>query len=216
MPKMTHEIGLTYPKTFPVDGEIVKTHLHKIKLRLGYRDIKIFWFMEFQQRGAAHFHMLSNKEIDADELKKMWFEIVGSDDLLHLKHGAHIEPIRTPEGALHYLTGYLTKQEQKIVPVSYRNLGRYWGYSLSLLPHSIKVIFGTPKELRMFKSIFRPIRKWIKSRKRQWKSKKKYKPIRNIYTVYLPGEYLTVRNGRLYTEELRRRGLDVSLFECDS
>jgi hypothetical protein len=124
MDKMKYEIGLTYPFKFPVDGLVVKDHLHKFKMRLAYQDIKMFWFLEFQKRGAPHFHGLIDKEIDKKELKQMWYDIVGSNDPKHLRRGAHIEIIHTPEGALHYLTGYLTKLEQKTVPENFRNLGR--------------------------------------------------------------------------------------------
>ena len=34
--------------------------------------------------------------------------------------------------------------------------------------------------------------------------------------VCLPGDYLTARFGRLFVEELRRRGLDTSLFEGEA
>ena len=210
MSNMTHEIALTYPANFPVDGLIVKEHLHKFKLRLHYRDIKMFWFMEFQKRGAAHFHGLINQPIDENELKRIWYEIVGSGDPKHLKHGAHIEVIRTPEGALHYLTGYLTKQEQKIVPEHFRNLGRYWGYSLSLFPKHIKVIFGRPEQIRTFRKELRTIRRWFNSKTRNWKH---FKRTRNPYVRYRPGDYLTVFRANIFIEELKRRELSTELWE---
>lgn len=210
IPQLTHMAVLTYPKEFPLDGIIVKDHLHKIKLRLDYRNIKLFWFMEFQRRGAVHFNLVMTKEIEDSELKKIWYEIVGSKDTKHLRHGAYIEAIKAPQGMLHYLTNYLTKQEQKRVPQGFQNLGRYWGYSLSLLPHTINIVIGTPKQIQELRASFRPIRKWVKGKIRHWR-KKKY--VRNKYVVFRPGDYLTVRDGYKFVEELRKRKMKTFLFE---
>jgi hypothetical protein len=175
----------------------------------------MFWYLEFQQRGAPHFHGLISKGVDGKELRKIWYKIVGSNDPKHLRRGAHIAPIRTSEGMLHYLTGYLTKQEQKTVPEEYRSLGRFWGYSRSLLdPYIIKIIFGTQSELRAFRAKhIRPIRRWVENQRKFWKNKKKIRKFTNQYSEYIPGQYLTVINGRRWINELKRHGLDTSLFE---
>ena len=181
MSQMKYEMGLTYPKEFPMDGAIVKEQLHKLKQRLATRGIRCFWFLEFQKRGAAHFHAVLDKEIESKELKQIWYEIVGSGDEKHLRRGAHVAPIRLPKAMLPYLTNYLTKQEQKKVPESYLNLGRYWGYSLSLFPKHIKVILGTPEDIRIFRASLRSLRRWHKSRTRHWRRKRKKKSLCGLF-----------------------------------
>ena len=210
MSQLTHYAVLTYPKEFPLDGEIVKTHLHKMKLRLNYKKIKLFWFMEFQRRGAVHFNLIMSAGVDEAELCQMWYEIVDSKDIKHLKYGAYIEQIKTPAGMLHYLTGYLTKQEQKKVPDGFQNLGRFWGYSLSLLPHIINVVVGKPEDIKSLRADFRIVRKWVNNKTKHWKRKKF---IRNKYTTYRPGDYLTIRDGHPLIKELRRRKMKTFLFE---
>ena len=84
-------------------------------MRQWFRDrgIESFWFLEFQKRGAPHFHGVITKGIDENELKREWYKIVGSHDPKHLVHGAHIQAIRSTDGFGHYLTSYLTKEQQK-------------------------------------------------------------------------------------------------------
>jgi len=183
-------------------------------MKLNYRGIDLFWFLEFQQRGAPHFHGLISKEIDENELKTMWYEIVNSKNKRHLEHGAHISPIRSTEAFSHYLTNYLTKEEQKIVPFNFRDVGRFWGYSRSLLdPHIIKIIIGTENELNKFRAEYlRTPRRWMDNKRKYWK-KKKYKKVVNLYSNHLPGGYITLLNGRILIDYLKRRGDDSSLFE---
>jgi len=190
-------------------------------MQLAYRGIQLFWILEFQERGAPHFHGIIDKEIKEKELKKMWYEIVDSKYRWHLSRGAHIAPIRSIEAYAKYMTDYLTKQEQKIVPQEYRDVGRFWGYSRSLLePHIIKIIFGTETEINLFrKKHIRPLRKWMDNQRKFWKHKKKKYKKKNEeekkkYDSFLPGKYLTVIKGRRYINELKRYGLDVSLFEA--
>jgi hypothetical protein len=186
-------------------------------MRQWFRDrgIESFWFLEFQKRGAPHFHGIISKEVGDEELRKEWFKIVNSNDAKHLIHGAHISPIRSTDGYAHYLTSYLTKEEQKIVPPEFQDVGRFWGYSLSLLePNIIKIIIGTQSELRAFRAKhIRPLRRWMDNKRKHWKFIKKPKKYINIYSNYSPGDYLTARDGRKYVEELKCRGLNISLFE---
>jgi len=53
-------ITLTYPKDFPANGASVKEDL-RVYLQWVQRRYKteVLWFLEFQQRGAPHFHILT-------------------------------------------------------------------------------------------------------------------------------------------------------------
>jgi hypothetical protein len=52
---------LTYPNSFPSDGRVCKKHLNLLLTHLRADDpgIKYVWFMEFQARGAPHFHLFT-------------------------------------------------------------------------------------------------------------------------------------------------------------
>ena len=214
--EMTHEIGLTYPRQFPKDGAVVKTHLHKMMLRFNYRGIRTFWFMEFQKRGACHFHLIVDKEIAEDELKRMWYEVVGSGDKRHREHGAHISPIRNTDSFKKYLSAYLTKEEQKKVPYFYQNAGRFWGYSRSLITVKISVVVGPKEEILILRRNFRIFRKWQEARYRQWRGKKttKKKILQvNRWAFYIPGEYLYITDARTFINKCKGEPYFDELFD---
>ncbi len=185
-------------------------------LRFNYRGIRWFWFMEFQERGACHFHILADKEINEDELKRMWYEIVGSKDKRHREHGAHISPIRKTEAFKRYLASYLTKEAQKTVPYFYHDCGQFWGYSRSLLHRNIAIIVGTKEDIKIIRRNFRIFRRWQKARLRQWNksgmSKKRVKNM-NPYVYVLPGEYMYFTDAKKLIEAIKGTTYDDDLFE---
>jgi len=58
-PKLVSQFCLTYHHNFPSDGETVKSHFHRFRSAarkvLGISDY--LWILEFQLRGAPHFHL---------------------------------------------------------------------------------------------------------------------------------------------------------------
>lgn len=132
---------LTYPGYYSIDGLECKRHLKLLFQRInrlwggglhhpnekGERE-SLFWFLEFQARGAPHFHIFGTRSIDKQWLAKSWYEIVGSDDLRHLYAGTRVESLRTGRGGtISYAAKYAAKQTQKVVPVDFLNVGRFWG-----------------------------------------------------------------------------------------
>lgn len=135
-------ITLTYPSVFSLDGAVCKEHLRRFLQELkreaerrGYgAGFSAFWFIEFQDRGAPHFHIFStwaphdSKLGRMSWLKRTWFRIVGSDDDRHLYAGTREEYLQNGrDGSIAYATKYAQKQEQKIVPEAFQNVGRFWG-----------------------------------------------------------------------------------------
>lgn len=132
-------VTLTYPGFFPLNGKICKEHLRRFlqELRREYCRVhkhehagthSSFWFLEFQERGAPHFHIFTtwapNKEWVADR----WYYIVGSDDKRHLAAGTRTEFLRSGRaGTISYASKYAQKAEQKEVPENFKNVGRFWG-----------------------------------------------------------------------------------------
>jgi len=142
--RFTAMITLTYPSEYPSDGALVKSHFHAMLVALRRRakgELSHLWFIEFQKRGAPHFHILARGiTVDNDTrrwLSKRWYTIVGSNDTKHLWAGTRLERLRSKDGAAHYAVKYAYKMKQKIVPRDYRNIGRFWGHSKDVKPEPI-------------------------------------------------------------------------------
>jgi hypothetical protein len=133
----TTMLTLTYPGFYPSNGKQVKEHLRRFLqelrreyIRQHYDDGKhsAFWFLEFQSRGAPHYHIFTNWSANKEWVSKRWYEIVGSDDIRHLHAGTRVETlVRGRAGTISYASKYAVKAEQKEVPENYENVGRFWG-----------------------------------------------------------------------------------------
>jgi hypothetical protein len=131
-------VTLTYPDAsysldgcdFMGDGRMVKEHLRRFRQWLTYRDIAGLWFLEFQKRGAPHYHFFLSRPLSDQEAKKArayWFKLVGSGNPDHLIRGCKSETLRKPYAAGMYAAKYSSKHEQKEVPEAYQEVGRFWG-----------------------------------------------------------------------------------------
>ncbi len=102
----------------------------------------VFWFLEFQERGAPHFHLFCTHRISKRFLSEHWYRIVGSGDTRHLRAGTNIKRLYGPtrDYTISYAKKYATKNEQKTVPNMFKNkknfekhgekvesVGRFWG-----------------------------------------------------------------------------------------
>lgn len=145
-------ITVTYPNMFPTNGEICKAHLDRLlkalKRKLG-NDLAYLWFLEFQKRGAPHFHILLQVGLVYEEspelrqwLSKTWYKIVDSGDDLHLLAGTNWENVRETDGLSHYVTKYCAKTYQKQVPEGFWNVGRFWGNSRNLIVMPVLLVAG--------------------------------------------------------------------------
>lgn len=129
---------LTYPSEYPRSGRVVKAHFRAFIERFrryikglygeSASDWSVFWFLEFQSRGAPHFHFFTNYTIPRDVLAMWWYDIVSSGDQRHLLAGTRIEYLRAGRsGAIAYASKYAAKVEQKAVPPGFEDVGRFWG-----------------------------------------------------------------------------------------
>lgn len=147
---------LTYPATFPGDGGVVKRHLDAFKKWLARRvpGILGIWFLEFQRRGAPHFHILLDLDLASqgdlvckrrtrlaghrqesyetcqaveDDFSRAWYRIVASGDERHLRAGVCVERLESSDAAMRYAACHAAKPRQKEVPLNFLNVGRFWG-----------------------------------------------------------------------------------------
>lgn len=136
-------LTLTYPDSFPADGKLVKRHLDNLKKWLARRGVAGIWFLEFQRRGAPHYHVFLDRWIPGgvEAVAVAWDRIVNSGDPKHLDWHLGklsgrpcLEWMRKPHAASWYASKYATKAEQKQVPENYHNVGRFWGHWGGLKP----------------------------------------------------------------------------------
>jgi len=120
-------ITLTYPAEFPKDRKIYKAHLEKFIKRIVYRFPKVagFWRLEFQERGAPHYHLLvwGMNTHYRKLVSKLWYEVVGSGDEKHLRAGTQVARVRSWRGVMFYAGKYMAKMDKTEFET-----GRVWGY----------------------------------------------------------------------------------------
>lgn len=133
-----YHITLTYPKDFPTEGEIYKgdldAFLKRVKRKFG-AEIMYLWKLEFQKRGAPHYHIILYIPSDArikflrDWFGLNWFQVVqrywDTKDTLHKYAGVSVDKIDNLKMAGSYLSKYISKDEDDSASAQ----GRYWGCS---------------------------------------------------------------------------------------
>lgn len=142
-------ITLTYPGAWStstgehLDNDESKRHLRAFRSRLErkYGPVVAAWKMEFQRRGAVHFHLAVvvptvNHDVPEDVaefrrwLSLAWYEVAGSNDGRHLVAGTQVQRLDHHPAA--YFAGYVggskgAKEYQHTVPEGFENVGRFWG-----------------------------------------------------------------------------------------
>ncbi len=206
-------ITLTYPMSYPMNGTLVKSHLHLFLIYLQRKGYQYLWTLEFQERGAPHFHVLVDKHIPHQWVAKTWYEIVGSKDEKHLKAGTKVEAVRDRSRMGWYITSYMKKWQQKIVPEEYRKVGRFWGRSRKLLEIRKEIYYGYTKPMNLFRKQQRVFRKWTLSKTKNWKKKKFKNPYvmknacLNIVKADVIGKILYDKNIHTYITDSDSLGL---------
>lgn len=120
---------LTYPDEFPTSGVVVKGHwrafIERLR-RIGWLDTgSIFWWLEFQKRGAPHLHYLATEWIGKIWVANAWADITGGN----AEACSRVEAIRYPDRMGSYVMKYMLKSEQKDIPEGFGHVGRMWGIS---------------------------------------------------------------------------------------
>ena len=168
-------ITLTYPDEYP-STSVAKEHLHTFLIYLQRQGLAGCWKLEYQKRGAPHFHLLVWGEVEDLSsfrlwVSETWYRIVGSDDLKHLKAGTRVDFLRDPKEVIRYVLKYVVKDEGG-VPDS--NPGRFWGFfNREKLPE--KFLVSLELSYSEWVKIKRYVRKWaMKVAKRKKKIVARY------------------------------------------
>ena len=152
-------ITLTYPSDYPSDGKTVKGHLRQFLtwLQKETGGCEYLWFLEFQARGAPHFHILTDWPLPRDRDNKVlwyakvaqrWYLVVGSNDYKHRQAGTRTETLRSADGGARYAVKYAQKMRQKAVPPDYQDVGRFWGHTRAVKPEPQQAYRCTEDDVR--------------------------------------------------------------------
>lgn len=128
-------VTLTYHNDFPTEFTEYKRHLDVFfkRLRRAFPKFGAIWKLEFQKRGAAHYHILLFGVDYArawDRIPEMWNDIVAPDDMEHLlfhlgelpESVPCVQEIQSWRGVRAYASKYLCKLD-----TTTDNTGRFWG-----------------------------------------------------------------------------------------
>lgn len=166
--EMPYWVTLTYPKRFPTEGKEYKadldTFLKRLKRKFG--DVEYIWRLEFQKRGAPHYHLilfLPEWEGKINYLRKWvsksWYEVAqrfwDEKDEKHLKAGTNCKRIKNYRQLISYVSKYMGKCDDQVTG----NPGRVWGASTNWGDHIGSVVISGKGLVRFI----RIIRGYIKS-----------------------------------------------------
>ncbi len=136
-------VTLTYPSVWPSEFQEWKRHLVTFvkRLRRRFADCAlVLWKLEFQRRGAPHFHLIvlfhqvQSVYTVREWLASAWYEVVDSGDEKHLQAGTSADVVYLPVGGssklMAYLIKYMSKDTQANVNEATGEMmqcGRVWG-----------------------------------------------------------------------------------------
>lgn len=134
-------VTLTYHEEWSRDWQGWKRDLDVMIKRLGRRfpDLEGLWRLEFQKRGAPHFHLIiTSNHAEYDDLKAVitqgWSEIAHRNSEHQGKYATNIRPVNlvSRRHAMHYCAKYMAKESSAQIDtatgeITQRETGRCWG-----------------------------------------------------------------------------------------
>ena len=158
-------LTLTYPNDYPDDPAVYKRHLDAFHTALvrEYGKVGTIWKLEFQRRGAAHFHLMPYFKGDTGHTfafrqwcKRTWYRIVGSGDEKHVDQGAQVTIIQSVRGVQSYMSKYVAKPVEDVE----QNVGRWWGvWHAEALPVELVRVALTEAEFYRMRRVFAGVRR---------------------------------------------------------
>jgi len=162
-------ITLTYPAKWKKNPREWKKHLHNFRREFEryFPEGWVVWKLEFQKRGAPHFHLLADfrRDISFFCLKTwvsyVWYRIVGSGDEDHLKAGTNIEFLDSKKKVRIYVSKYVNKEDcLKDNNGDPMPVGRWWG-KFGKLPRQWKLYCEL--DYSEFVMVRRIAKRWVKA-----------------------------------------------------
>ncbi len=152
-------VTLTYPASYPGDWEHWKRDLDVFFKRLArqWPGFSAVWKLEFQVRGAPHFHVLvmGVPFIPHKWVARAWFEVVGSGDPAHFRAGTEVRRCKNDRMTQYYIAKYMGKgvDREDLAPT-----GRFWGVrgrvrlriSIWAFDIPVSVFYAVRRSLRLY------------------------------------------------------------------
>ena len=139
--QLPYFITLTYHESWPEDPAAWKAQLNALEKRIerAWGPVSYYWRLEFQERGAPHFHLLLwLQEPDLREwhpthritrlrnnIAWWWNEIAGEGSMKHYDAGTQVKKCESMRHLAGYLSKYVAKPEQ--FSESCKHPGKLWG-----------------------------------------------------------------------------------------
>ena len=118
--KLGTELVLTYQRArAPCTGAVAKKHLNAFLQWLRRRNCSGVWVLEFQRNGSAHFHILTDAILSAQEVLDAWCR---NSDQPAFAAAAKLTVILSRDAC----AGYLGDPNKSAVPKGFRP-GKFWG-----------------------------------------------------------------------------------------
>lgn len=136
-------LTLTYPDSYP-DERRAKAHLEAFRKRLehSYGKHGAIWRLEYQRRGAPHFHVLL---FDMPFVPKAWYQRAWGGVIGYDRPFTRVEWVRGRRKVLMYVAKYMGKEGDRVGLTNSHNArssagpGRFWGmWRRELLPWADK------------------------------------------------------------------------------
>lgn len=157
------------------DHTEAKVHLDLLLryLKYHYKQGAFLWRMEYQKRGAIHFHVIAFNVawIDIDALTAYWQEMTGDDSY------PDVEAIHNRRKAMYYVSKYVAKHERTDIsgfisePYSEKPqfFGRFWGVvNRKNLPLAVRTYFRVVGDAKVFHDLRRYARRFYAGLSRRY------------------------------------------------
>lgn len=131
---ISYFLTLTYPSVWSDDWKVWKRDLKVWRDRLVRQFPQVaggVWRVEFQRRGAPHFHLIiwCTDELLIEPFKtwlsRSWYEVVASGDTKHLRAGTQVRRLDGRRAIRIYVSKYVAKVPDGLQPDGW---GRNWGF----------------------------------------------------------------------------------------
>jgi len=164
-------ITFTYPAEFPTDPPTIKAHRNQFlqSLRRIIPSHHYIWRLEWQERGAPHYHMVLWIRQFADDpsvrdqmiaIAGSWHEITGSGSKAHEAYGVQWEEMNSYRQTSKYISKYVGKHEDT---EDHGYNGRRWAASTGL-PRP--TLYDDDIPIAVYTQMIRSFRRWLRKSKR--------------------------------------------------
>jgi len=176
---------LTYGANYPLSGKMAKKDLNHflISAKRNFGPFEYVWVLEFQERGAVHFHIACTlpepgilersifagiwqkictphfwpySQLEIVESRYEFRQVLETGQAVFLQHikDSHWEKVKKGDSLHHYFAKYSLKIRQKKVPDYYRDVGRFWGASSGVRLPDGEYFHGSDEHVRQLTGLY--------------------------------------------------------------